>query len=81
MGDPTGKDASRKMLSDEEIGNNINGIKKAFDRYFARVRLCARTHVCVCVCPCEATKQHKFAGAETVGVRGQCFTRFLPHRD
>jgi hypothetical protein len=33
VGDPTGKDASRKMLTDEEIGDNINGIKKAFDRW------------------------------------------------
>jgi len=33
VGDPTGKDASRKMLSDDEIGANIQGIKQAFDKF------------------------------------------------
>jgi hypothetical protein len=33
VGDPTGKDASRKMLSNEDIAKNMNGIKSAFDKF------------------------------------------------
>lgn len=33
VGDPTGKDESRKMLSDEDIEHNKNGIKKIFAKY------------------------------------------------
>ena len=29
VGDPTGKDASRKMLNDDDIASNINGIRQA----------------------------------------------------
>ncbi len=32
IGDPTGRDESRKMLSDEAIEDNIAGIRKAFER-------------------------------------------------
>ena len=33
VGDPTGKDSSRKMLSDEDIAKNMNGIKSVFDKF------------------------------------------------
>ena len=33
VGDPTGKDTSRKMLSNEDIAKNMNGIKTAFDKF------------------------------------------------
>jgi len=33
VGDPTGKDASRKMLSNEDIQSNIRGIQQAFDKF------------------------------------------------
>jgi len=33
IGDPTFKDVARKMLTDEEVQDNINGIKKVFDRF------------------------------------------------
>ncbi len=33
VGDPSGKDESRKLLSEEEINTNINGIRKIFDRF------------------------------------------------
>jgi len=33
VGDPTGKDASRKMLSDADIASNIKGIQQAFDKF------------------------------------------------
>lgn len=33
VGDPSGKDESRKMLSDQDIQQNINGIKQTFDKY------------------------------------------------
>ncbi len=33
VGDPSGKDESRKLLSDDEIRRNISGIRKAFDRF------------------------------------------------
>jgi len=34
VGDPTGKDETRKLLSDEEIGKNLAGIKTAFAKFF-----------------------------------------------
>lgn len=33
VGDPTGKDESRKMLTEEDIQKNINGISKVFDKF------------------------------------------------
>lgn len=33
VGDPSGKDESRKMLSDDDIRQNIDGIKQAFGKY------------------------------------------------
>ena len=33
VGDPTGKDESRKLLTDEEINANIAGIRKVFERF------------------------------------------------
>ena len=33
VGDPTGKDESRKVLTDEAIQKNMDGIKKAFAKY------------------------------------------------
>ena len=33
VGDPSGKDESRKLLSEEEIARNIAGIRKVFDRF------------------------------------------------
>ena len=33
VGDPTGKDSQRKLLSDAEIDDNIAGIKRAFDPF------------------------------------------------
>ncbi len=33
VGDPSGKDESRKLLSEEEIDRNIEGIRKIFDRF------------------------------------------------
>lgn len=33
IGDPTGKDEVRKILSDEEIKTNINGIKKSLSKF------------------------------------------------
>ncbi|HEY8593378.1 MAG TPA: tyrosine--tRNA ligase [Sphingomicrobium sp.] len=33
VGDPTGKDEARKLLSDEDIANNIAGIRKVFERF------------------------------------------------
>lgn len=33
IGDPTGKDESRKMLSDEDIDRNISGIKSVFENF------------------------------------------------
>ncbi len=33
VGDPSGKDESRKLLSDDEIRRNISGIRKVFDRF------------------------------------------------
>ncbi len=33
VGDPTGKDESRKMLTEENIQQNINGISKVFDKF------------------------------------------------
>ncbi|MCK5296650.1 MAG: tyrosine--tRNA ligase, partial [Alphaproteobacteria bacterium] len=35
VGDPSGKDESRKILSDEDILKNMEGIKKIFDKYLA----------------------------------------------
>ena len=33
VGDPTGKDESRKLLTDEDIAGNIAGIRKVFERF------------------------------------------------
>lgn len=33
VGDPSGKDESRKMLTDEDIATNLAGIRKVFDRF------------------------------------------------
>jgi len=33
IGDPTGKDESRKLLTDEDISTNIAGIRKVFERF------------------------------------------------
>jgi len=33
VGDPTGKDEARKLLSDEDIATNIAGIRKVFERF------------------------------------------------
>lgn len=33
VGDPSGKDESRKMLTEEDIDNNINSIKKVFGQF------------------------------------------------
>ncbi len=33
VGDPSGKDESRKLLSEEQIEENIRGIRKIFDRF------------------------------------------------
>src|SRR3990170_4400625 len=33
VGDPTGKDEARKLLSDEDIAANIAGIRKVFERF------------------------------------------------
>ncbi|MCL6730381.1 tyrosine--tRNA ligase [Sphingomonas hankyongi] len=33
VGDPTGKDESRKLLSDDDITTNIAGIRKVFERF------------------------------------------------
>ena len=33
VGDPTGKDESRKLLSDDDIAENIAGIRKVFERF------------------------------------------------
>jgi tyrosyl-tRNA synthetase len=33
VGDPSGKDESRKMLTDEDIGKNIEGIRAAFAKF------------------------------------------------
>ena len=33
VGDPSGKDESRKLLNDDDIARNMSGIRKAFDRY------------------------------------------------
>ena len=35
VGDPSGKDEARPMLSDQDIGNNKNGIKKIFEKYLS----------------------------------------------
>ena len=33
VGDPSGKDEARKLLSDDDIAHNMAGIRKVFDRY------------------------------------------------
>ncbi len=33
IGDPSGKDEARKLLSDDDIGANIRGIRRIFDKY------------------------------------------------
>lgn len=33
IGDPSGKDASRQLLSDEQIETNMNGIRRVFERF------------------------------------------------
>ncbi len=35
VGDPSGKDEARKLLTDEDIASNIQGIKQCFGRYLA----------------------------------------------
>jgi len=35
VGDPTGKDESRKMLTDHDIQANINGIRQVFDKFLS----------------------------------------------
>ena len=35
VGDPSGKDESRKLLSDAEIAANMTGIRRVFDRFLA----------------------------------------------
>jgi tyrosyl-tRNA synthetase len=35
IGDPTGKDEARKMLSDEDIGRNMAGIRTVFTKYLS----------------------------------------------
>lgn len=35
VGDPSGKDEARPMLSDQDIENNKNGIKKIFEKYLS----------------------------------------------
>ncbi len=35
VGDPSGKDEARKMLSAEDIENNMQGIKKVFEQYLS----------------------------------------------
>jgi len=35
IGDPTGRDESRKMLTDEQIQQNMDGIKKVFEKYLS----------------------------------------------
>jgi tyrosyl-tRNA synthetase len=34
IGDPTGKDEMRKLLTDEDINENIKGIKKSLEKFF-----------------------------------------------
>ncbi len=36
IGDPSGKDEARKLLSDDDIGANIRGIRRIFDKYHPR---------------------------------------------
>ncbi|MEM8786514.1 MAG: tyrosine--tRNA ligase, partial [Pseudomonadota bacterium] len=33
VGDPSGKDTSRQLLTDEKIAENLAGIRKVFDRF------------------------------------------------
>ena len=35
IGDPSGKDETRKLLDDEAIGRNMAGIRRVFDKYLA----------------------------------------------
>ncbi len=35
VGDPSGKDESRRLLSDEEIARNMAGIRRTFDRFLS----------------------------------------------
>lgn len=35
VGDPTGKDEARKLLTDEDIATNIAGIRKVFERFLS----------------------------------------------
>ena len=35
IGDPSGKDETRKMLSEDEIKNNANNLKTVFDKYLS----------------------------------------------
>ena len=35
VGDPSGKDESRKLLSDNDIDNNISSIKRVFEHYLS----------------------------------------------
>ncbi len=34
IGDPSGKDSTRKILTEKQINKNIKGIKKIFSKYF-----------------------------------------------
>ena len=34
IGDPSGKDETRKMLTEDEIKNNANNLKTVFDKYY-----------------------------------------------
>ena len=35
IGDPTGKDEARKLLTDEDIARNMDGIRRVFDKFLA----------------------------------------------
>ena len=38
IGDPSGKDETRKILSDDEISKNANNLKAVFDKYLSLLR-------------------------------------------
>ena len=38
VGDPSGKDSARPLLSDQDIETNKNGIKKVFEKYLSILR-------------------------------------------
>ena len=35
IGDPSGKDETRKILTEDEIKNNANNLKTVFDKYLS----------------------------------------------